>query len=257
MASIGGIEQRYIESLFGMEGGYVLDFSDRTFGDFFVDELGIDIHDDKYRAKGSSKANKFRQFLSIEENHVIAHALGALLDYVRDLWVRNNAPVSDTQRISFEKVQLLVERLRENASILDIKAIVPDMTDRTMIQAFDSVKAAIDRGEPESGIDHLHTFLFQFVRKLCEKKNIEYSVSESLNAVFGKYIRNLDAEGRLESEMSLIIMKSSISLLDRFNGVRNDLSLAHPNPVIHRQEAIFIFNNITSLVRFVRHIESI
>ena len=30
-----------IDRVFGMEGGYVLDFSNRTFADFFHQELGV------------------------------------------------------------------------------------------------------------------------------------------------------------------------------------------------------------------------
>ena len=40
---IRALDMRLIDDLFGMGGGYVLDFSDRTFADFFSDELDIDI----------------------------------------------------------------------------------------------------------------------------------------------------------------------------------------------------------------------
>ena len=32
-----------IDRVFGMEGGFVLDFSNRTFADFFHDEVNVDI----------------------------------------------------------------------------------------------------------------------------------------------------------------------------------------------------------------------
>ena len=47
-----------IDRVFGMEGGYVLDFSNRTFANFFHEELGVDIYDDRWAAQGSSKANR-------------------------------------------------------------------------------------------------------------------------------------------------------------------------------------------------------
>jgi hypothetical protein len=34
---------RLIDDLFGMGGGYVLDFNDRTFAEFFRDDLNINI----------------------------------------------------------------------------------------------------------------------------------------------------------------------------------------------------------------------
>ena len=51
---------RIIDRVFGMEGGYVLDFSNRTFADFFLEELGVDIYDDRWDAQGNSKANRLR-----------------------------------------------------------------------------------------------------------------------------------------------------------------------------------------------------
>ena len=37
MSDLSGSERRKLEKLLGMGGGYVLNFSDRTFGDFFDD----------------------------------------------------------------------------------------------------------------------------------------------------------------------------------------------------------------------------
>lgn len=36
-------ELRLLDSLFAMHGGYVLGFSNRSFTEFFLDELGVDI----------------------------------------------------------------------------------------------------------------------------------------------------------------------------------------------------------------------
>lgn len=41
----------------GMDSGYVLNFSNRTFSDFFVENFKINIYDDKY-AKKSEYQNK-------------------------------------------------------------------------------------------------------------------------------------------------------------------------------------------------------
>lgn len=44
MSSLTDIEKRYLETLFEMNTGYVLDFTDRTFYDFIQNITGIDIH---------------------------------------------------------------------------------------------------------------------------------------------------------------------------------------------------------------------
>ncbi len=43
MANLTFIEYKIIDNIFNMGSGYVLDFSNRTFPEFFKNELGIDI----------------------------------------------------------------------------------------------------------------------------------------------------------------------------------------------------------------------
>ncbi|KWK05162.1 hypothetical protein WM11_12965 [Burkholderia ubonensis] len=55
---------KLVDDLFEMNGGYVLDFSDRTMGIFFLEELNIDIDDPAYLDNGTSKAKRLRCFLN-------------------------------------------------------------------------------------------------------------------------------------------------------------------------------------------------
>jgi hypothetical protein len=55
--------------------------------------------------------------------------------------------------------------------------------------------------------------------------------------------------------MTETILKSSISVLDAFNDVRNNQSLAHDNEVLNQNESFLIFNNVTSAIRFVWALE--
>ena len=49
-----------IDRVFGMEDGFVLNFSNRTFAEFFHEELGVDIYDSRWEAQGGSKAKRLR-----------------------------------------------------------------------------------------------------------------------------------------------------------------------------------------------------
>tara|TARA_B100000497_G_C7624884_1_gene375505 strand:- start:491 stop:724 length:234 start_codon:yes stop_codon:yes gene_type:complete len=56
--------------------------------------------------------------------------------------------------------------------------------------------------------------------------------------------------------MTIKILKFSISILDSFNYIRNNKSLAHDNErIADYSESILIFNNINSLVKFIQVIE--
>ena len=62
MADLKTLEKRQYEDLLGMSGGYVLDFTNRSFADLFRDSVGINIYDAKYSIRGDSKANRLRAF---------------------------------------------------------------------------------------------------------------------------------------------------------------------------------------------------
>lgn len=66
-SKLRSIDIRLIDDLFGMGGGYVLDFSNKTFAEFFGEELGIDIDDPRFDAEGNSKAKRLRFFLKSAE----------------------------------------------------------------------------------------------------------------------------------------------------------------------------------------------
>ena len=63
-----------------MSSGYVLHFSDRTFGEFMEETCGVDIHSEHYRGGGSSKANKLRTFWRLEGDHQVGRCLTAMIE---------------------------------------------------------------------------------------------------------------------------------------------------------------------------------
>lgn len=75
-ASLNQLDRDVIESVLQMGSGYVLDFSDRTFSEFFRD-FGVDIDDEKYRVDGSSKARRLRAFLRTAPPALAAKVLHA------------------------------------------------------------------------------------------------------------------------------------------------------------------------------------
>ena len=71
-------EKKVFEKLFNRDG-YVLDFNDRTFAEFFR-EHGIDIEEEKYHFNGRSKMNRLRAFWEIESDNIVGKVLQSLLD---------------------------------------------------------------------------------------------------------------------------------------------------------------------------------
>ncbi len=97
MTNIRSIDMMLVDKLFEMGGGYVLDFSDRTFAQFFAQELNIDIDDPTYSEQGTSKAKRLRCFFNKVDLPTAVQTLNALWEYReakrllldREEWVKN------------------------------------------------------------------------------------------------------------------------------------------------------------------------
>jgi hypothetical protein len=81
MSNIRSIDMIFLDDLFEMGSGYVLNFSDRTFAQFFAEELNIDIDDQKYAQNGTSKAKRLRYFLQTVDKATVVRTLNALWEY--------------------------------------------------------------------------------------------------------------------------------------------------------------------------------
>ncbi len=79
MSSLNDIDKRYLERILGMGSGWVLDFSDPSFGEFFQRHK-VNIHGPKYQTYGTSKAKKLRAFWEQEPDELVGTVLDELLD---------------------------------------------------------------------------------------------------------------------------------------------------------------------------------
>lgn len=78
MANFKSTEMRFLDSIFNMGGGYVLDFSNRTTSDFFSEELEIDIDHEMFSAEGTSKARRVKCLLQSADTLTACRVLEAL-----------------------------------------------------------------------------------------------------------------------------------------------------------------------------------
>src|ERR1700722_10539952 len=79
MASLATNEKQVLEKLFQMGSGYVLNFSDRTFGEFFRDDIGVEIYDNKFNYASGSKANRMRGFWQSADDALVGKSIEKLI----------------------------------------------------------------------------------------------------------------------------------------------------------------------------------
>ena len=244
MSSLTSLEKRALERLFEMGSGYVLTFSNRTFEEFFLDTVQINIYGSKYEYGSGSKANRLRAFWQVEPDHVVARLLSGMLEFM-EMELRPDPDL-------FAKAQAIVERLRGAAAVDDLDALAANADDADFETLARTVHDSINAGEPQVGLDRLHTSVVKYIRTLAIREGIENSKDKPLHSVFGELVKALRARGAIETEMAERILRSTISTFESFSQVRNERSFAHPNPLLDFDEALLIFRHVASAIRFLK-----
>jgi hypothetical protein len=187
MSSLSIADRHNLEKHFGMAGGYVLNFSDRTFGEFVFEAVGLAIHDEKYTTAKTSKANKLRTFWKVESDHTAGQLILALVDYDAAL----NTAQDTEAKARAEKCRQIATRLlaggqslsplKEHAKVLKanhlaeqirrLEAAVetdPSLTVGTAKELIETCCKTIraERGKPVSGTPDVSTLTKETLKEL-------------------------------------------------------------------------------------------
>lgn len=179
MGPLSIAQKTFLESVLGMQGGYVLDFSNTSFGQFF-DALGTDIFDERYAENGTSKANRLRVFWHVADDAEVAVVLNALADYVE----AKNAVQSGVLDVSEEQL----ERVR---------GIVADLGSNVVPSAPGSMLSPQEGLESGLRID-IHPDIYSHIQPYIASFDYFHAVEEAYKVVREK-LRELTGEERATS----------------------------------------------------------
>ena len=255
MVQIKRSEMRQIDDAFGMGSGYVLNFSDRTMSEWFEDELRINIDDERYKRRGTSKANRLRTFVDNEPPHVVARMLRAMWAHrVGINFTPYGATADDCER---HKVKLfeLINRIESGGSTPATDAVVAFTRDETLEELVQGIRRDAEADKPQAALDRLHTYSMKKFAHLLQLRNAPADKDEPLHSRVGRYVKQLEAERELRP-VTKQIMKNCIGIFQSYNDIRNSHSFAHDNIVVEKEEARFIFETVVSMLRFVRSVEA-
>ena len=182
MVSLKRSEMRMVDEIFEMGGGYVLNFSDNTMAEFFEDELGIEIYDEKYGFNGTSKAKHVRAFIEVEDGYLVGQLL-------RKLWGHRNAYGECTEdQLSHEQEGLFtlitrieagqsppaLSRLSDTASIINF-----DTVSRDLKRALDNAKT-----DPESAVTSACSTVESVCRSIIMELGDELPSKKDIKGLF-------------------------------------------------------------------------
>jgi hypothetical protein len=221
-----------------------------------LDNIGIEIYDSKYDYASGSKANRLRAFWQKEPNHVVGQLLLKLLEYWMEKKEIFYPKITPEEQILYDECVRIAERLIQDSPVEHLQAIELVSNEKDFSLLARSIKDSIRNNEPEAALDRLHTFVVKYVRQLCDKHGIEHDRNKPLHSLFGEYVKHLKQQNLIESQMTERILKTSVSVLEAFNDVRNNRSFAHDNSILNYNESMLIFNNIASIINFVQSLET-
>lgn len=111
---MSGTDKQILETLFGMRSGYVIDFSDRTMSDFFLEEFSIAIYDKKYdldEITSKSKANRLRGIWLKEDEKTVGQIILSLVDYLETRLLIDNKEIPQHTKDLAKKAREIGARL--------------------------------------------------------------------------------------------------------------------------------------------------
>lgn len=254
MAALSYREKSKLEALFGMEGGYVLQFSNTSFARFIGEVCNIDIYGGEGYTEYASKANKLRQIWNNESDIVVGNLLNALLDEYVDYKQRiDEYHPSDEHDVS--EMRIVASRLLGNAVKLDI----PVQKEETLRTLQEDINNALSRNQPTLVLDRLHTFSTKLLRQICFEHGITVVDNKGnnlpLHSLAGMLKKHYEQNPVFDSDFATLAIQNNIALFDRFNAIRNEQSFAHDNEILNNIEADFVVRTMMNTISFIDVIE--
>lgn len=161
MPKINPVDMRFLDLIFEMTEGYVLDFSNRTFSEFFLAELAVDIDSEPFLRDGSSKARRLRCFLELADTPVSVKALNALWIHRQQLKRRETETILNAEDRFLSLIRKLESGMSNdfsNEPLLTAHQIGMDQTDQLKKELLD-----IHKLSPQARGYAFETFLQQLL----------------------------------------------------------------------------------------------
>lgn len=130
---------------------------------------------------------------------------------------------------------------------------VPELkiTGSTINQAIEDAKTLLSTQGATSALDRVHTVLHGYLENVAKEAGITYPEDATLNQLL-KELKSQHPALKTTDENTDHILKSMANILDKLNPLRNNASLAHPNPVLlNPDEAMLVINTVNTLLGYL------
>jgi len=191
MANLTTIEKQILEKLFQMESGYVLNFSDRTMGEFFRDDVEIDIYIQEYNYASGSKANRLRGLWLKANNKTVGKIILKLIEYIESQILIDELKRADFPNVRIKASKEIAEKLlskkieaTENMSKATFKN--GDINITLQKEVFNHVQKLLNNGHYFNAVEESYKIVRKKLKDITGKEKATDAFSNSnYEIIFG------------------------------------------------------------------------
>lgn len=216
-------EMSAVEHVLEMGGGYVLNFSDRTFANFFAD-YDVDIDDPSYAVDGGSKGRRMRAFLRMAPSGQVARVLTGLLEHRGDRF-------DDDKTTHLAIYRNAIARLQTGSTIA-MPVVSAGVLDLTYVQELETkTNQRLAKGDDDDGAittarTMLEAVLEELDRKLNDTPCDHKGDLMKLFKVVAKRLRIDDERADLDDNFKQVV-RGLVQVVNGLAPIRNKMSDGH------------------------------
>ena len=243
--------------IFFNQGGYVLDFSNSTFGDFTFYSIGIDVQG-KYQL---SKGKSFESFVNEGPDDLVLKLSLDLLQYYENL-PESSIEKSEERNLQASKLKarLLSYQGLSNGHFLEASQKVSSFFNNSYIDNQIQLMTSMVRDSPADSIGKAKELLESCFKHILDRENIEYGNSDDIATLQKKVFQflNLDASQNLSAknkEDVKRILSGLNQIIKGINNLRNDKGDGHGKGLFFKElpprYASLVVSSAITIVTFI------
>jgi len=258
MSDLTSIEKLKLEKLLNMESGYVLDFSNKTFENFILENSNIDVYKDKNY--NDSKANILRTFWIQKPNHVVGKLLNNLLEHWKTQKQLPSSEITSKEQGLYEDCLEIAERLVKNNPIQNLETSNISKIDHVLIQEHvDKCDKKIIDGDFSGAITNARSLIetvllyikFQLLR---EDKKFDGDLNSLYKDIAPRLNLSIDKNKKIDDSFKKMI-SGLFSIVSGIAELGNDLGDRHgkanKNYTVEKHHTILVVNSAKAFTEFI------
>lgn len=235
---------KLVNDYIGVNEGYLVDFSYSSHKGFYPYYCGLNI--DPLELANMTTRHRFIHILEQASAPDQAKILRGTL--------AKCPPSNDYPQRTEEKAAEITSWAERCESAVVPGTLSLSITSNVVEHAISDAEILIRENGATSGIDRIHTTLHGYLIALCDQSGITHNNSTNITGLFSllrQQHARLQPVGPRANDITTVL-RALASIVDAMNPVRNQASVAHPNPVLLAEdEAWLVINAARTFLQYL------